>query len=73
MKYLRDEAGIKKFGKKLFEMRVKKNLTQEALAWEAGIEPMHISKIERGVINTSLSHILALAKALKIKPSEFFD
>ena len=73
MKYLRDEAGIKKFGKKLYEIRIKKNLTQEALAWEAGIEPMHVSKIERAIINTSLSHILVLAKALKIKPSEFFD
>jgi len=73
MKYLRDETGIKKFGKRLHELRIKKKLTQEALAWEAGIEPMHISKIERGVINTSLSHILVLAKALKIKPSEFFD
>ncbi len=73
VKYLRDEAGIKKFGKKLKEIRVMKSHTQESLAWEAGIEPMHVSKIERGIINTSLSHILALAKALKIKPSEFFD
>lgn len=73
MKYLRDEIGIKKFGKKLKELRLKKNFTQESLAWEAGIEPMHVSKIERGIINTSLSHILALAKALKITPSEFFE
>ena len=73
MKYLRDEVGIIKFGKKLREFRLKKNHTQESLAWEAGIEPMHISKIERGIINTSLSHILALAKALKINPSEFFE
>jgi transcriptional regulator with XRE-family HTH domain len=73
MKYLRDEAGIKRFGKRLRELRVEKNMTQESLAWEAGIEPMHVSKIERGIINTSLSHILALAKALKIKPAEFFE
>lgn len=73
MKYLRDESGIKKFGKKLKAIRTQKEMTQETLAWEAGIEPMHISKIERGIINTSLSHILALAKALKINPSEFFD
>ena len=73
MKYLRDEIGIKRFGKTLKEIRLSKNFTQESLAWEAGIEPMHISKIERGVINTRLSHILILAKALKISPSEFFE
>ena len=73
MKYLRDEIGIKKFGKKLKELRIKKGFTQESLAWEAGVEPMHISKIERGIINTSLTHILVLAKALKITPSEFFE
>ncbi|MER3497319.1 MAG: transcriptional regulator [Chitinophagaceae bacterium] len=73
MKYLRDEIGIKKFGKRLKELRLQKNFTQEQLAWEAGIKPMHVSKIERGIINKSLSHILALAKALKIQPSEFFE
>lgn len=73
MKYLRDEEGIQKFATRLREIRLKNKLTQEALAWEADIEPMHVSKIERGIINTSLSHILALAKALKIKPAEFFD
>jgi DNA-binding XRE family transcriptional regulator len=73
VKYLRDENGIKKFGNRVKEIRLSKNLTQEQVAWEAGIEPMQVSRIERGIINTSLSHILALAKALKINPTEFFD
>lgn len=51
----------------------KYNLSQEALAWEANIEPMQISRIERGVINTSISQVLNLAKALNIKPGELFD
>lgn len=73
MKYLRDDIGVKKFGKKLREVRLSKNLSQEALAWEANIEPMQISRIERGVINTSISQVLNLAKALNIKPGELFD
>lgn len=73
VKYLRDDIGIKKFGKKLKELRLAKGFTQESLAWEAGIEPMHVSKIERGIINTSLSHILVLAKAMKINPADFFE
>ncbi|MBS1578075.1 MAG: helix-turn-helix transcriptional regulator [Bacteroidetes bacterium] len=73
MKYLRDEAGIKKFGKRVRELRLAKNLTQETVAWEADIEPMQLSRIERGVINTSLSHILTIAKVLKVSPAELFD
>lgn len=73
VKYLRDEKGIKKFGNRVKKIRLSKNLTQEQVAWEAGIEPMQVSRIERGIINTSLSHILTLAKALKINPSELFD
>jgi transcriptional regulator with XRE-family HTH domain len=73
VKYLRDETGIKKFGAHLRKLRLEKNLTQEDVAWEAGIEPMQLSRIERGIINTSLSHILAIAKALKVSPSELFE
>ncbi len=73
MKYLRDENGIKKFGNKLRKIRLDKNMTQEDVAFEAGIEPMQLSRIERGVINTSLSHILFIARALKIHPSELFE
>lgn len=73
MKYLRDEKGIRKFGKRLREVRLSKNLSQEALAWEANIEPMQISRIERGVINTSISQVFNIAKALQISPKELFD
>ncbi|MCU0323194.1 MAG: helix-turn-helix domain-containing protein [Chitinophagaceae bacterium] len=73
MKYFRDDIGITKFGERLKEIRLSKNLTQEALAWEANIEPMQISRIERGVINTSISQVFNIAKALGIKPKELFD
>jgi transcriptional regulator with XRE-family HTH domain len=72
LKYLRDKEGILKIGKKIRELRLQKGLTQEAVAWEANIEPMQLSRIERGVINTSISHILAIAKAMDIHPSEIF-
>jgi DNA-binding XRE family transcriptional regulator len=73
VKYLRDKEGIKKIGEKIRELRLGKGLTQEAVAWEAGIEPMQLSKIERGVINTSVSHILVIAKAIKVHPSKIFE
>jgi transcriptional regulator with XRE-family HTH domain len=73
VKYLRDDDGIKKFGLKVREIRLSKKFTQESLAWEAGIEPMQVSRIERGIINTNISQILNLAKALGINASELFD
>jgi transcriptional regulator with XRE-family HTH domain len=73
VKYLRDEIGIKKFGERVKQLRLSKNMTQEDVAWEAGIEPMQLSRIERGIINTSLSHILAIAKAIGVKPKDLID
>jgi transcriptional regulator with XRE-family HTH domain len=72
-KYLRDKEGIVAFGKRVRDILLKKQLTQEDVAWEAGIEPMQLSRIERGVINTRISHLLAIAKAMQVHPSEFFS
>lgn len=70
MKYSRHEAGIKKFGKRLKELRLEKGLSQEQLAWETGLEFSQINRIENGVINTSISNIFIIAEALKIEPME---
>ena len=72
VKHKRDTVIIKQFGKRLKEIRLEKGLTQEQLAWEADIEPMQVSRIERGIINTSISQIANLAKALGIPIVEFF-
>jgi transcriptional regulator with XRE-family HTH domain len=53
--------------------RLRRNLTQEKLAFMAEIEYSQISRIERGVVNTSVSVIFVIAKALDIKPSELLD
>jgi len=60
-------------GLRIKKIRTESKLTQEQVAWEAGIEPMQLSRIERGVINTSISHILAIAKAMNVKPSAIFE
>ena len=72
MKYYRDEKFIKQFGKKLKEIRLAKKVSQEELAGETGFELSQIGRIERGTVNTSISHISAIAKALNISPSELF-
>jgi len=37
------------------------------------VEISQISRIERGVINTSIGNINAIAKILKIDPKDLFD
>ena len=71
--YYRDEKFIKKFGLRLRELRKTKGISQEKLAGESGFELSQIGRIERGEINTSISHVAAIAKALKIKPEDFFQ
>ncbi|MDB5223921.1 MAG: putative transcriptional regulator with C-terminal domain [Chitinophagaceae bacterium] len=73
MKYYRDEKFIKQFGKRLKEVRLAKSVSQEELAGRTGFELSQIGRIERGTVNTSLSHVAAIAKALKVKPAELFS
>lgn len=73
MKYTRNEVAIKAFGEHLRQVRISKNLTQEQLAFAADLELSQISRIERGVINTSISQVFQIAKALKIHPKELFE
>ncbi len=61
------------FGNTLRKLRLKKGLTQEQLANELGVEISQISRIERGVINTSITNLYAISSALNIEISELFD
>ena len=71
--YYRDAKFIKKFGLNLRELRKARGVSQEQLAGDTGFELSQIGRFERGEINTSISHVAAIAKALKIKPEELFQ
>ncbi|TZF85864.1 helix-turn-helix transcriptional regulator (plasmid) [Pedobacter sp. BS3] len=73
MKYYRDDIFIKQLGKRIIALRKGRNVTQEELAARTGFELKQIGRIERGEINTSISHIHAIAKALEIELKEMFD
>ena len=60
----------RKFGKKLAEVRQKKEITQEGLSFETGVDRTYISYLERGERNPSLFMLWRLAKALKVKLNE---
>lgn len=72
MEYLSEKEFLLAFGKNLRRLRKSKGFTQEVLANEIDIEISQISRIERGVINTSISNVNLIAKALQFPVSELF-
>lgn len=69
-----NESDIRvKFGKRLAVVRRIRGISQERFAYESGLARSHVSGIERGKINVSLSTIEAISATLRIDPKELFD
>lgn len=71
--YIRDEKFLKSFGKHLRKLRKEKGLTQEQLAFNIDFEISQISRMERGLLNTSISTANEIAKGLEIPLKDLFD
>lgn len=54
-------------------MRLQRGLSQEQLAWATNLEFSQINRIESGKINTSISNVFIIAKALSVEPKELFN
>lgn len=70
MKQVRSMAAIELLAGNVKLYREGRHLSQEALANIAEIEYSQVSRIERSLLNTSVSVIFILATALNIKPSQ---
>jgi len=57
----------KLFGERLREVRLKRNVTQQALAEAAGMSLTYISNMEHGIKVPSLTTIIRIAVALDCK------
>ena len=66
-------AGYSNEGRTLRTFRLKKGLSQAALAERAGMTQAHIAKLEAGQSDAQMSTVLRLAKALALKPSTLFE
>lgn len=73
MKSERHSKELIEFGKHLKILRLKANLSQEALANESDLSLSQISRIERGVISSSLSQLISISKSLNIKLPQLLD
>ena len=73
MEYLNEKAFLIAFGKNLRMVRIAQGYTQAQLANDVGVEISQISRIERGIINTSIGNCNAISNVLKISVKELFD
>lgn len=58
------------FARNLRRLRHSKGLSQDELAFEAGVSRSYLSQIEKGVFYASLKVIGRLAVALGVEPAE---
>ena len=62
------ENSNKHIGQICQQYRIKNNLTQNQVAELTGLEPRHISQIERGLSKGSIDTLIKLCNAYKITP-----
>lgn len=70
---IRNEAYLKAFGENLRKIRKSTGMTMMDLAFEAEIEYSQIAKIEKGLINTTISTVYQLSTAMKVKAEDLFQ
>ncbi|HLY72315.1 MAG TPA: helix-turn-helix transcriptional regulator [Puia sp.] len=54
-------------------VRKAKNISQEDLAYDCGLEYCQINRIELGEVNSGVSHLFLIAKVPKVTPQELLD
>lgn len=60
-------------GERIAEARRKRGFTQLELATKAGIDPQHLSKVERGLSDVRVSTLTNIADALGVSVGSLAD
>jgi transcriptional regulator with XRE-family HTH domain len=61
------------FGKRVRALRLERGLSQEKLAELADLHRNYVGGVERGERNIALINIVALAHALKVRPTRLIE
>ena len=69
----RDRKALARLGNRVRELRLAGGLSQEALAFDAGIHVNHLSTLERGEANPSFLVLLSIARVLRVNLSSLLD
>ena len=67
------ESYYKNLGQNIAFYRKRREITQEALAEQADINNVHLSRIENGTSFASLDTVFAIANALGVEPYKLFQ
>jgi transcriptional regulator with XRE-family HTH domain len=63
----------KQIGATVRRLRKQRSMTQEDLAWRAGVNTTVVGRLERGERDPRLSTITAVARGLDVKPARLLD
>lgn len=69
---MRDETLQKKVGKRIQEIRVLKNISQQELAAKCNFEKSNMSRLESGRVNSTLATLNRIAQGLEVNIVELF-
>lgn len=69
----KDDEVVKIFGDTVRMLRKQKRLSMVQLAIDCGVDYTTIFNIEKGKVNTTITMVARIAKALKVKPSVLMD
>ena len=68
-----DKKFLKALGKKIKGLRKSQKISQDQLAYESNMHRTHINRIENGKLDSGISKLRAIAKALNIDLKELVD
>ena len=67
-------ADLQKYiGRRISDIRLKNNQTQQDIEFLTGIDSAEVSKYESGKRNLTLKTLMKFARALQVHPRELFD
>ncbi len=69
---MRTRTVLRSLGEEVRERRKQRNLSQEALAHQAGVHPNVVGRLERGSYNITVLTLLAIAVKLNTSVLELF-
>lgn len=67
------ETAQRRLGLRLRQLRQERGLTQEAAAELIGLHAKHLSVVENGGVNVTLSSLVGIAVAYKVSLEAFFQ
>jgi transcriptional regulator with XRE-family HTH domain len=70
---IRNISIMQSFGGQLRSLRNQKGMTQEELGYKAGISTSQIARIEAGILNTTISTVICISRAMDLEPGVLFE